>query len=176
MTGIGDQVSGIRLARPLIPDPCPLTPTWPEAYVGLPYADKGRDRDGVDCWGLVRLVYAELMAIELPSHTQGYVSASELADVTRAIRGHMRPWAPVARPHPLDVVLLRLAGSPAHVGLIVGGGFMLHVHAGIDTALERIDTLVWRRRIVGYYRHVSMADGVGAGFKPAPTLEAPHAA
>ena len=134
---------------------------WTADYVGLPYADKGRDRDGVDCWGLVRLVYAELMGIELPSHADGYVSAAELADVTRAIRGNMRPWSPVARPHALDVVLLRIAGSEAHVGLIVGGGFMLHVHAGIDTALERIDTALWRRRIVGTYRHDSMVDGVG---------------
>ncbi len=153
MTGIRHQVAGISPARPLIPDPCPLIPTWPEAYVGLPYADKGRDRDGVDCWGLVRLVYAELLGLELPSHADGYVSAEELADVTRAIRGHMRPWAPVARARTLDVVLLRLVGQPAHVGVIAGRGLMMHVHAGIDVALERIDTLLWRRRIVGYYRH-----------------------
>ena len=135
------------------PVPTLMLPGWTGAYVGLPYVDKGRDRDGVDCWGLVRLGYAELLGIELPSHAEGYVSAEEMADVTRAIRGNMRPWRQVIRPHALDVVLLRIAGAPVHVGLIVGGGFMLHVHAGIDTALERIDTLVWRRRIVGYYRH-----------------------
>ncbi len=126
---------------------------WTRAYVGIPYADKGRDRDGVDCWGLVRLVYAELMGIELPSHADGYVTAAEAADVARAIRGNMRPWSSVTRPHALDVALMRIAGSEAHVGLVSAPGWMLHVHATIDVALERTDTLVWRRRIVGYYRH-----------------------
>lgn len=29
---------------------------WWNEYVGLPFADKGRTREGCDCWGLVRLV------------------------------------------------------------------------------------------------------------------------
>ena len=39
---------------------------WANAYVGLPWADLGRDRTGCDCWGLARLVYAEQLGIALP--------------------------------------------------------------------------------------------------------------
>ena len=38
-------------------------------FVGIPHADLGRDRAGCDCYGLLRLVYAEDLGIALPSFT-----------------------------------------------------------------------------------------------------------
>ena len=38
-------------------------PAWVADYVGLPWEPYGRTRAGVDCWGLVRLVYEERLGI-----------------------------------------------------------------------------------------------------------------
>ena len=41
-----------------------------EKYINLPYKHKGRDFSGIDCWGLVYLVYKEEKNILIPNFTE----------------------------------------------------------------------------------------------------------
>ena len=50
-------------------------------FVGIPHADLGRDRAGCDCYGLLRLVYAEDLGIALPSFTGTYATCAEHAQI-----------------------------------------------------------------------------------------------
>ena len=43
-------------------------PDWVSAYVGLPFKEGGRNRDGLDCYGLLRLVINERFAGAVPEY------------------------------------------------------------------------------------------------------------
>jgi len=132
-----------------------MLPDWVNTYIGLPFKEHGRDRRGVDCWGLVRLVLGEQFATRLPSYADGYGSTEDAEDIGRLVRGKMGPWHPVppGAERPGDVVLMRLMNQPMHVGVVVAAGWMLHVEDGIDACLEPYDGAKWRRRVLGLYRH-----------------------
>lgn len=132
--------------------------SWASKYIGLRYADQGRDWSGVDCWGLARLVYAEELGIELPSYASAYVSAEEVAEVDAALSGatERRNWAPVQRAQPFDVYEFRTGQFRSHIGIAAAPGRMLHVHAGGAALIEALVPR-WNRRLLGIHRHINMA-------------------
>ncbi|MFN7115025.1 MAG: C40 family peptidase [Alphaproteobacteria bacterium] len=133
-------------------------PIWAGRYIGLPFRDHGRDRSGLDCWGLVRLVMAEQFGIALPSLSGEYEHTLALDDISGVIRAQIPAWHALdsGAEHCGDVVVLRLHGQPLHVGIVLGDRHMLHVEARIDSAIERYDQTRWKDRIYGFYRHRSL--------------------
>lgn len=131
-------------------------PAWAADYVGIPWRVHGRDRAGCDCWGLVRLVLSERFGIEVPAYNSGYQGASraDIDDIAQLIADRPPQWAEVERgqERPGDVVLLRLWGRPCHVGIVVGGGRMLHIEEGVDSVCEPYDGPAWRKKVAGIYR------------------------
>jgi cell wall-associated NlpC family hydrolase len=135
-------------------------PAWAGEYVGLPYRDKGRDRDGADCWGGVRLVLAEVFHVNLPDYSGAYTHASDRASVAAAIAAGLADgWAKVTTPQAGDLLSLRIAGRPWHCALLVNDRQFLHwPPPGKDgrqllSCIERLDAPHWARRIEGFYRH-----------------------
>jgi cell wall-associated NlpC family hydrolase len=129
--------------------------SWAREYVGIPFADLGRTRaDGLDCWGLVRLVLRERTGVELPSLTCEYASTRD-ERVLSAVVLRQRPLVnaeSVDEPAIGDIVLLRLRGLLSHVGVYVGGGCMLHTRRRTGAVVEDLRSPLWARRVEGYYR------------------------
>jgi len=112
---------------------------WTDNYIGLPFLPDGRTRDGLDCWGIVRLAYQEQRGIELPSYSGIYTmdTAEKLREVAEMMERESIKWTQVDTPQDFDVVRLRIVGKLAfHVGLVVG-----------------LNSPVWAQKITGYYRY-----------------------
>ena len=126
-------------------------------YLGIPFRDHGRDRDGCDCWGLVRLVYSEQLGIELPDLGDGYSDAYARGEVNGTVNGATaQDWNVDVTDEPrrpLDVLTFTRGGIETHVGLYVSEGVMLHIVDGTCAAFERYDTAKWRRRFSRAMRH-----------------------
>ncbi|GAA0694598.1 C40 family peptidase [Dyella marensis] len=130
-----------------------MIPAWAGPYVGLPYADKGRTRDGADCWGGVRLVLAEVFGLLLPDYGDAYPSAEDRAAVAGAVAaGLAAGWEPVSAPAAGDLLILRIAGRPWHCGILVTADRFLHWPPRATSCIERLDSPQWARRIEGVYR------------------------
>ncbi len=142
-------------------------PIWVGHYIGLPFKEHGRDRMGVDCWGLVRLVMAEQFSIVLPSYSTYYDSTTREDQLAPLIAEERRHWIPIEHGEEVfgDVVVLRMRGQPIHVGLVIEKGRMLHAEVGIGSVLDSYASARWALRVTGFYRYGerptdSLADGL----------------
>ena len=133
-------------------------PEWTNDYIGIPYKPMGRDRDGLDCWGLFRLIYQEQFEVRLPSYAESYVSPEEHEEVGRLIRVETdADWISVPVPSLGDGALFDVRGEPAHTAVVVWPGIMLHIRRGTGSCLERYDNPIWKPRLIGFYRHPERA-------------------
>lgn len=129
-------------------------PAWCANYIGLPFRSLGRTRAGLDCWGMVYLVYSEVFRQQIPPYAD-YADAYDIEEVSALVRGEIvTRWREVSPEQLGDVILLRVRGEPCHVGVVVARGKFLHSFEGTRSCVERYDNLKWCRRILGFYRYV----------------------
>jgi probable lipoprotein NlpC len=115
---------------------------WYDNYIGIPFVEKGRDDSGVDCWGLVRLVYANHLGIFLPSYIEAYESTLDretLKDIIKTQAEYY--WEEPKKPEEFDVIMLRMHGLVTHMGIVTKPGHMIHCMHDINTTHERYDSL-----------------------------------
>lgn len=131
---------------------------WSDDFVGIPYADRGRVREGCDCWGLVCVTYREELGITLPDYL-GYRSTDELGEVATVIAGATASplWVPVnGMAVAFDVAVFRRGIMDAHIGIVVHHGLMLHLGRDDCAKLESYKGGAWSHRLTGHFRHVDM--------------------
>lgn len=132
-----------------------------DELIGIPYLEKGRDpATGLDCWGLFRVFYQRVLGITLPSYGETYMHAHDHDAMAEAMETHLpSAWVRVSEPRFGDGIRLRIDGKACHVAAYLGNGEMLHTQSSHDSAIDRIDSIRWKNRIEGFYRHVSVAGG-----------------
>ncbi len=131
-----------------------MNPHWIVKYIGLPYVEGGRSWLGVDCWGLLKLVYHHEKGICLPD-LPGIVQGSPLV-VSREIEEHSVDWVGVSKPDDGDAVAMGLKGIPHHVGIWLGedGGKVVHCWHGFPVCADSIRMLrVKGIRTIKFFRY-----------------------
>ena len=126
-------------------------------YVGIPFQDDGDSRDGINCWNLYRLVLSEQCKVELPSYAEVYKDAKDSLGIRRGVNAAQASDSWLERPftpEPYDLVLLRVCGFPWHVAVYAGDYKMLSARRGSNSCIERIDSLIWKNNILGFWFYV----------------------
>ena len=134
--------------------------SWATKYIGIPFVVKGRTQAGCDCWGLVRLVLEEQFKVKIPSYSDDYESIEDWKHLSKLIESRIPEWVPVL-PNARcagDVVLIRARGLPIHIGILASRIWMLHTDRKTSVCLERIEGITFTYRVLGYYRHVELAN------------------
>lgn len=128
-------------------------------YIGIPFKDKGRDFDGVDCWGIPWLIYKHELNIELPLYTESYATAYDKDFIHSLMGDELKSgmWRSIEEDFERvgDVVLMRVLGSLCHVGVVVRPEFMIHAWINVNSCVERYTASIWRMRVRGFYRHAA---------------------
>lgn len=121
--------------------------------IGVPFAYGGRDKNSLDCYGLVReLLHRQ--GIDVPD----YQSPDQLALIDSIVSAEKIRWRRTD-PGPGSVVLIQipdraLGGFRAcHMGYQIS--FHEFIHTWPSTGGVTIESLSdWKRRIEGHYRYV----------------------
>lgn len=124
---------------------------WSNKYIGIPYKSGGRDREGIDCWGLARLVYKEEYSIDLPSFSS--YAENDTDRINELITQYKEGWTETKEIVPGTLVLLRIRGSNTHIGIAISSTQFLHAREGQDSSIESFSNSHWNKRISGYFKY-----------------------
>lgn len=128
---------------------------WTTRYVGLPYRAGGRERDGLDCWGLIRLIYREEKGILLPE-IPGTVQ-NEQVNVSREVLAQCSEgWVEQAFPTEMCAVGMSRKEHIHHGGIwtVADGGKIIHCWDGLPVVADTRKNLNLRGlRIIKFFSY-----------------------
>lgn len=122
-------------------------------FIGIPFKNRQASITGADCYGLVRLVYAEKLGVNIPQPiSSAYASRMVEAEFLQEIASN---WYEVFEPRPFDVVAMAHDGNHPkliqHFGIVINDTQMLHTLDTVGSHIVRISD--YKHFIKGYYRH-----------------------
>ena len=140
-----------------------MLPLWVGDYIGIAFRTCGRERgSGLDCWGLIRHVYAEQYGILLPCFADHYNDVKrDYKEIHKAlvhVSGEILVPITERKETIGDTVLLNYGGLPLHVALYVGweGGERWILHTTQDRGhshLARLDSKEFEHANPRFYCH-----------------------
>lgn len=117
-------------------------------YIDLPYKNLGRDKDGLDCFGLVRKIFLDVRNITLPDYTElKYDKEWYNKEEDHIINNIDEHWFKVDPPFKVfDCFIFLDVGCNSkianHIGMYIGDGKFIHI---LENSKSRVD------RLEGYF-------------------------
>jgi len=126
--------------------------TWAGRYVGIPYTGKGRDLAGLDCLGLLYLIYKNDLGIDLPDYDN--YNHADNKTIEGVFNAGIDEWMRIPNAEPGALVMLTIGGLTTHLGICIGDNKFIHCMDGVDCTIDRLDSLRWDKRIEGFYKWI----------------------
>ena len=123
---------------------------WTQKYAILPYKTAGRDWQGVDCWGLVFLIYLTELGIQLPLYSL-YDTIPKDASVDKMVNRFRDDWILYDKPFSFSIILFNFLGKCCHMGVMLDDDRFIHCRQQTNVSIESVSRLIWRNRVEGYY-------------------------
>lgn len=115
--------------------------------LGKPFEENGRGPAAFDCVGIA-LEMAKRLGKQFPAYLSTEV---ELHSVLAPGGATLADCPQIAQPAPGCLVLLRISPTEHHVAFMVDEYRMIHTMKGINCSIERINSILWQRRVIGFY-------------------------
>ena len=116
--------------------------------VGVPYKDHGRDKKGMDCYGLVIEVLRR-KGVSVPDAFYQDTAIETNKSVLQILENAI-PNTKLEKPEEGAVVEILVMGQPSHAGVCLGGGAFIHALKKIGVVIEPLSR--YRHKIRGFYR------------------------
>lgn len=104
----------------------------------------------MDCWDIVKAFYTEVLEINIhitpPKH---HLEIEESAPMISSYLGQVEKIA-TSECKFGDILLLRIFGIPAHLGIYLNSTQIIHTQKRVGCAIDRLSR--WERLIEGCYR------------------------
>lgn len=122
-------------------------------YIGIPFRSKGHSMEGLDCFSLVRLIYKDLLNIDILKASS---SALRSMDIEKEyLAESSKNWVEVNEPQKFDVVAMahdpKIPHIIQHFGIYIGNGKMIHTLLGVNSHISTLKE--YNYYIKSYYRY-----------------------
>lgn len=117
--------------------------------IGIPFKDGGRDKNGVDCWGLAKLCFKR-QNIKVKDFD---ISCFNNIRISNELELNKPYWDKLEKPVFGCLVVCNIGCNNSywanHVGIFVDNQKMLHSYNGVGVCLSSIKR--WKNHVIGYY-------------------------
>lgn len=125
-----------------------------DKYIGIPFVHRGRTKNGVDCYGLITLIYKSELGINLfdiETYQKKWYEKHNLF-----INNYYRQWGKIDidKLQVYDVILFSIGDSkliPSHVGLYIGEDRFIHCMENSSVIISKLYGQ-WRKVFHSAYR------------------------
>jgi len=130
-------------------------------YLNLKYKNLGRDLSGVDCYGLLYLIYKQELNIELPDFVSLQYQKEWYKQEQNVILDNIwSQWEQVSFPFKkFDALLFKFNSKLIvnHCGIYVGDGKFIHIYENTTSCINRLEG-PWQTAFYKGYRYIGKSD------------------
>jgi len=116
--------------------------------LGVQYKKNGRDKKGLDCYGLVKTIY-DRMGRDLPD----YDTPDETSLIYELVNDvKQESFTKLTEPQEGCIVLFSLAPFSLHMGIVLHDKErFVHILENRNVAVEKLNHRIWSKLLIGYY-------------------------